>query len=91
MTTTYRDFLKQVRNNMLVETDARLANIVDPVEIARWELYRQQLRTFFDDKPEGYDFLNFSWPDNPDNIDSLKEKAREGDTEAIEILKRKGL
>ena len=91
MSTTYRDFLKQVRNNILIETDARLADIVDPVEIARWESYRQQLRTFFDDKPEGYNFLNFSWPDSPDSIDSLKEKANQGDNEAKEILKRKGL
>lgn len=91
MTATYRDFLKQVRNNILVETDERLANITDPAEITRWENYRQQLRTFFDDKPEGYNFVGFSWPDSPDSIDGLKEKAAQGDAEAVEILKRKGL
>ena len=91
MTTTYRDFLKQVRNNILVETDARITEITDPSEITRWESYRQQLRTFFDDKPEGYDFSNFSWPDNPENIDALKERAEQGDAEAIEAVRRKGL
>lgn len=91
MAQSYRDFLKQIRNNILVETDIIITNIEDPTQLARWQTYREQLRTFFDDKPEGYNFIGFMWPDNPDNIDALLEKAAAGDAEAIAAVARKGL
>lgn len=91
MAQSYRDFLKQIRNNILIETDDIIAEIDDAVQLARWQAYRQKLRTFFDDKPEGYDFVGFTWPDNPNNIDALLQKAAEGDVEAIAAVARKGL
>jgi len=91
MAQSYRNFLKEIRNNLLVETDDKVAGIDDPIQLARWQAYRQQLRTFFDDKPEGYDFVGFTWPDNPDNIDALLQKAADGDAEAIAAVARKGL
>lgn len=91
MAQSYRNFLKQVRNNILIETDIRVVDIDDPVQLTRWQTYREQLRTFFDDKPEGYDFVGFAWPDSPDNIDTLLQKAADGDVEAIAAVARKGL
>jgi hypothetical protein len=91
MAQSYRDFLKQIRNSILAETDIRIAEIDDSTQLARWMTYRQQLRTFFDDKPEGYDFVGFTWPDNPDNIDVLLQKAADGDAESIAAVARKGL
>ena len=88
MAQTYRDFLKQIRNNILVETDIIIADIEDSTQLTRWQAYRDQLRTFFDDKPEGYDFIGFTWPDSPANIDALLQKAADGDAEAIAAVAR---
>jgi citrate lyase beta subunit len=91
MAQSYRDFLKQVRNNILIETDIKIADIEDATQLARWQAYREQLRTFFDDKPESYNFVGFTWPDSPENIDALLEKAAEGDAGAIALVAQKGL
>lgn len=91
MAQSYRDFLKQIRNSILAETDIKIADIEDAALLARWHAYREQLRTFFDDKPEGYNFIGFTWPDSPENIDVLLQKAADGDAEAIAAVARKGL
>lgn len=91
MAQSYRNFLKEIRNGILAETDVKVAEIDNPIQLARWQAYREQLRTFFDDKPEGYDFVGFSWPDSPENIDALLRKAAEGDAEAMAAVARKGL
>jgi hypothetical protein len=87
-----KDFIKKVRNNFLVQSDSIIANITDLKEIERWKLYRQQLRTFFDDKPDNFDYINdLIWPRTPIDIDALLQKAAEGDEEAISIIEKDNL
>jgi predicted nucleic acid-binding protein len=77
---------KIIRDHLLIESDIIVAELTDAQEISRWVHYRQLLRDFFIDKPENYDYIKIVWPKTPRDIDALKQKAAEGDAEAIAIL-----
>ena len=79
------------RNELLRTSDSKVANCTDPVELARWILYRQQLRDMFKDLPVDYDWNMLDFPRNPLDIAALKEKAAAGDTEAAAIILRDNL
>lgn len=86
------EFVRQVRNNLLIKSDVIVSEIEDETELARWLDYRQKLRDFLVGKEETY-FANnkLVWPRTPKDVDSLKEAASRGDAESIEIVQREGL
>jgi hypothetical protein len=90
-----KDFVKSIRNNLLKESDSIVADYLEQgntEEANRWNEYRIQLRTFFDDKPEDYNYQrDLVWPRTPTDIDALHRKASQGDQEAIEIIQKDGL
>lgn len=90
-----KEFAKFVRNNRLIHSDKVLSTLIDEnaseAEINRWVVYRQQLRDFFIDKPEDYDYEKLIWPRTPEDIDELKRKAAEGNQEAAQIVQRDNL
>lgn len=86
-----KEFIVKVRNNLLVQSDLAIAELTDQTEIERWKVYRQQLRDFFVDKPDDYDYTQIIWPRTPKDIDALKEKAAAGDEIAQEIIQRDNL
>lgn len=79
---------KIIRNHLLIDSDAIIAELIDPVEIQRWVHYRQLLRDFFVNKPADYDYEKLIWPKSPRDIDALKQKAQDGDADAQAILAR---
>ena len=79
---------KRNRNELLKLSDRVFSTITDPVEVARWTTYRQQLRDAFVDLPVDFDWNMFVFPRTPTDIDELKRKAAEGDTEAAKIVKK---
>jgi hypothetical protein len=86
------NFVRTVRNNLLVHSDTVISELEDKIEIARWMEYRTKLRNFFIDKDETYFSNNkLIWPKTPTDIDALKNLAAAGDTEAQEIIQREGL
>jgi hypothetical protein len=90
-----KEFIKTIRNNLLKQSDVTIANYLEQgntTEANRWTEYRSKLRTFFDDKPDDFDYeKDLVWPRKPTDIDALHKKASEGDQEAIEIIKKDGL
>jgi hypothetical protein len=90
-----KDFIKSIRNNKLKESDHVIADYLEQgntTEANRWVTYRNQLRDFFDDKPENFNYqTDLVWPRTPYDIDALHEKASQGDQEAIEIIQKDGL
>lgn len=86
------EFVRQVRNNLLIHSDVIVSEIEDETELARWMDYRQKLRDFLVGKNETYFHNNkLVWPRKPTDIDALKEAANNGDAESIEIVQREGL
>lgn len=83
-----KEISKQIRNNLLVESDRVIKELRDDTQINQWVIYRQQLRTFFDKLPDDYDYEKIIWPRTPIDIDELHRKAAEGDAEAVKIIKR---
>lgn len=83
-----KDISKQIRNNLLVQSDNIIKDLHDEEQIARWVSYRQQLRTFFDTLPNDYDYEKIAWPRTPDDIDALYRLAEAGDKEAARIIKK---
>lgn len=79
------------RNEYLKGSDIKVATITDPVELAGWILYRQQLRDMFKDLPVDYDWNMLVFPRRPTDIAALKEKAAAGDAEAAAIVLRDNL
>jgi hypothetical protein len=90
-----KDFIKTVRNNRLKDSDHVIANYIEEgntEEVNRWVEYRNNLRTFFDNIPDDFDYQkDLVWPRTPFDIDALHEKASQGDQEAIEIIQKDGL
>ena len=86
------EFVRQVRNNLLIQSDIKISEIEDETELARWIQYRQKLRDFLVGKNETYFHNNkLVWPRRPIDIDALKAAAEAGDAESIEIVQREGL
>jgi hypothetical protein len=77
---------KIIRDHLLIRSDIIVSELTDPQEISRWTHYRQLLRDFFKDKPVDFDYQQIIWPKTPVDIDALKQKAADGDTEAANIL-----
>jgi hypothetical protein len=85
------EMVKYSRNEMLRASDKVFAKLTDSAEIQAWVDYRQQLRTMFDNIPANFNWATIVFPRNPRDIAALKEKAAQGDTEAIAIIERDGL
>lgn len=83
-----KEIHKQIRNNLLVQSDYIIKELYDDVQINRWVKYRQQLRTFFDNLPDNYNYSSIVWPRTPNDIDALYQLAAEGDAEAAKIIKK---
>lgn len=83
-----KEISKQIRNNLLVQSDNIITELHDDTQINRWVAYRHQLRTFFDTLPDDYDFEKISWPRTPADIDELHRLAAIGEPEAIKTIKK---
>lgn len=82
---------KFCRNELLKQSDRTVSRITDPEELAKWTVYRQQLRNMFVGIPEDFDWNMLVFPRSPDDIAEIKRLAAEGDDEAQQILIRDNL
>lgn len=83
--------VKFSRNELLKQTDKKLATITDPDELQSWIDYRQQLRDMFVGLPDDFRWSTIVFPRSPSDIAELKRLAAEGDPEAAAIVLRDNL